>query len=191
MRPVRGARENVSSPGILGVPTNRISVKSGRMEPLAREAILDKILANARDDLTENVRVRFSPHQVESILQEARRRLLALIVRDGLTSDEEIRAAWRHLVIEFHLKRYWGFADSDLPDEPATAQVDGNEPNAGRAFFRQLVMSMLVIKAGLLYFGSYYSSFPGQGYGWGLAAVCAFSVGSLLYLAWRYRNSDL
>jgi hypothetical protein len=161
------------------------------MEPLTRDKILDNVLANARDDLTENARVRFSPAQVEAILIEARRRLRDLIIRDGLTRPEEIRAAWHHLVIEFHMKRYWGFADSEPEEDHSAVVVDANEPNAGRAFFRQLAMSMLVIKAGLLYFGTYYSSFPGRGYGWGLASIAAFSVGSLLYLAWRYRNTDL
>ncbi len=68
-----------------------------------------------------------------------------------------------------------------------------NEINkkAGRAFFRQLVISMLVMKAGLLYFGAYYSSFPGEGYGWGLAATCLYAVISLFFLAWRYRDADL
>lgn len=152
--------------------------------------ILEQVMSHAMTDLTENVRVKFSAQQTERLMAEARRRLIDLINRDGLTSADEIRAAWHHLVIEFHLKRYWGFADS-APEDDSPMTIDTNEPSAGRAFFRQLVLSMVVIKALLLYFGAYYSSFPGEGYGWGLAAICALAVSSLIYLAWRYRDSDL
>jgi hypothetical protein len=156
----------------------------------ATAAILEEVMADAVTDLTENVRVRFSAAQVETMIAEARRRLVELIVRDGLNRPEEIRAAWQHLVTEFHLKRYWGFAETP-PEEDSVTMIDSAQPNAGRAFFRQLVLSMVVVKSLLLYFGAYYSSFPGQGYGWGLAAICALAVGSMLYLAWRYRDTDL
>jgi hypothetical protein len=159
--------------------------------PVTAATALDEIMSHAVTDLTENARVRFTSRQVESIVHEARRRLIELILRDGLNQGEEVRAAWQHLVTEFHLKRYWGFADTPPEDDSLPPMIDTTEPNAGRAFFRQLVLSMIVIKSLLLYFGGYYASFPGQGYGWGLAAVCAFAVGSMLYLAWRYRDTDI
>ncbi|MFN8846399.1 MAG: hypothetical protein ACK5V3_06960 [Bdellovibrionales bacterium] len=42
----------------------------------------------------------------------------------------------------------------------------------------------------MLYFGIKFSEFPGDGYGYGLAASVAFLIYSLGHLIWKYRNVE-
>lgn len=53
------------------------------------------------------------------------------------------------------------------------------------AFLRVALVPMLVTKAFILYFGINYSLYPGEGYGYGLAFFCAFTVGSCLLFIWK------
>lgn len=47
---------------------------------------------------------------------------------------------------------------------------------------------MLVGKTLVMYFGLQYSSYPEQGYGYGLALSIIFTVSMLARFLWRYRN---
>jgi Mg2+ and Co2+ transporter CorA len=53
------------------------------------------------------------------------------------------------------------------------------------AFLRIALVPMLITKAFILYFGINYSLYPGEGYGYGLAFFCAFTVISALIFIWR------
>lgn len=47
---------------------------------------------------------------------------------------------------------------------------------------------MLVGKTLIMFFGLQYSSYPEQGYGYGLALSILFTVTMLARFLWRYRN---
>lgn len=46
---------------------------------------------------------------------------------------------------------------------------------------------ILITKNFVLYFGLNYSKYPGEGYGWGLAASMAFTLASFGYFIWVHR----
>lgn len=54
------------------------------------------------------------------------------------------------------------------------------------AFFFPTVVGKILI----LYFGSNYSTYPGEGYGYGLILAVFFTVFSLGRFFWRYRHED-
>ena len=53
------------------------------------------------------------------------------------------------------------------------------------SFLRIAVVPTLFLKGLILFFGINYSNNPGEGYGYGLAAVCAISVVSALVFIWK------
>lgn len=57
-------------------------------------------------------------------------------------------------------------------------------------FAKSFLVPTLIGKAFVLYFGLNYSEFPGEGYGYGLIAAIAVTVGSLVAFAWKYRNQE-
>ncbi len=65
--------------------------------------------------------------------------------------------------------------------------MSAQDPDAKEfmAFLRIALVPMMVTKVLILYFGINYSNHPGEGYGYGLAVVCAFTVISSLIFIWR------
>lgn len=61
------------------------------------------------------------------------------------------------------------------------------DPDASEflAFLKIALVPMLITKAFILYFGINYSLYPGEGYGYGLAFFCAFTVISSLIFIWK------
>ncbi len=57
-------------------------------------------------------------------------------------------------------------------------------------FIRAVLMPTLIGKSLIMYFGLNYSEYPGEGYGYGLAASIAFTVIMLLIFIWKYRNYE-
>ena len=57
-------------------------------------------------------------------------------------------------------------------------------------FIKSFLMPMLVGKTGVMFFGLNYSQYPGEGYGYGLAASIFLTVFSLLRLIYKYRHSE-
>lgn len=55
-------------------------------------------------------------------------------------------------------------------------------------FVKSLLMPLLVGKGLVYYFGLQYSQYPGEGWGYGLAAAILFTVGGLLRFFWKYRH---
>ncbi|MES2965125.1 MAG: hypothetical protein V4760_14665 [Bdellovibrionota bacterium] len=53
------------------------------------------------------------------------------------------------------------------------------------AFLRIALVPLMVTKVLILYFGIHYSMYPGEGYGYGLAFFCAFTVISCLVFIWK------
>ncbi|MGE3388326.1 MAG: hypothetical protein AB7K41_16495, partial [Bdellovibrionales bacterium] len=155
--------------------------------------LIDQVMVDAKVDLTENAAARFSAAQITSILVEARQKLLALTQKDNLQTYDSIRAAWLMLVREFHQQNYWGLGPDFTAAEPEKPVVDpkAEEQKAGRSFMRQTFISMVIMKGLLLYFGAYYSSFPGEGYGYGLITVIILTLCSYAYLIWRFRHVQL
>ncbi len=52
------------------------------------------------------------------------------------------------------------------------------------------VISTVINKSLMFYFGVNYSRWPGQGYGYGLAATLFYTVCAAGYLIFKYRNFD-
>jgi hypothetical protein len=63
-----------------------------------------------------------------------------------------------------------------------------SRPKLIRSFVVSFLMPTLIGKSFVLYFGLNYSSYPGEGYGYGLVASIAFTVFMLLRFVWRFRN---
>lgn len=57
-------------------------------------------------------------------------------------------------------------------------------------FAKSFLVPTLIGKSFVLYFGINYSSYPDEGYGYGLIAAIAVTVGSLVAFAWKYRNVE-
>jgi hypothetical protein len=57
-------------------------------------------------------------------------------------------------------------------------------------FLIAFLMPMLIGKTLIMYFGSYYASYPGEGYGYGLAASIAFTIGMVARFLWTFRNYE-
>lgn len=67
-----------------------------------------------------------------------------------------------------------------------------NSPSTPKLRLKDLavtfLMPTLIGKSFVLYFGLNYSEFPGEGYGYGLAASISFTVFMLLRFGWKFRN---
>jgi hypothetical protein len=57
-----------------------------------------------------------------------------------------------------------------------------------RDFILTLVLPMLVNKVFMMYFGMHYAIYPGEGYGYGLAATIVVMLAILAFLIWKYRD---
>lgn len=57
-----------------------------------------------------------------------------------------------------------------------------------KRFLIAFLMPTLIGKSLVVYFGLNYSEFPGEGYGYGLAASMSFTVFMLLRFIWVYRH---
>lgn len=55
-------------------------------------------------------------------------------------------------------------------------------------FVKALLLPTIVGKCLIYYFGLMYSSYPDEGYGYGLALSITFTVGNLLRFLWKYRH---
>lgn len=53
-----------------------------------------------------------------------------------------------------------------------------------------LVMQLIVMKTVILLFGARYAEFPGEGYGYGLAASVITTLIMVGFFVWKYRNHD-
>jgi hypothetical protein len=53
------------------------------------------------------------------------------------------------------------------------------------AYAKAFIVPTLVLKAGILYFGLNYSSFPGEGYGWGLLISIVLSLVNFGIFIWK------
>ena len=57
-------------------------------------------------------------------------------------------------------------------------------------FLKAFLLPTILGKILILYFGIAYSAYPDHGYGYALAFSVAFSVTTLLRLAWKYRDHE-
>lgn len=57
-------------------------------------------------------------------------------------------------------------------------------------FLRSFLVPTLVGKAFVLYFGIRQAEYPGEGYGYGLAASICFTVTTLSLFVWKYRHYE-
>lgn len=150
--------------------------------------LISQAMADASVDLVSNYGRRLSPVEKGAVLREGRRRLEARQKKDQLSTYPQLRAAWIQVVRECHTERNWHLNTEDLP----TAQEDPHQgAKTGNSFVRALFLSMVPMKAALIYFGAYYSTYPGQGWGYWFVGTIMLSCSSLCYLIWRYRKADL
>ena len=55
---------------------------------------------------------------------------------------------------------------------------------------RVFLVPMIINKILMVYFGTQYSAFPGEGYGYGLVATILFLLFTMGHFLWKYRNED-
>lgn len=79
---------------------------------------------------------------------------------------------------------------SDLNDRLPAPPSDPNDPDLKQflAFARTFILPLIVFKVFILYFGLNYSQYPGEGYGYGLAATLVLSALSFAYFLWSQRG---
>jgi hypothetical protein len=152
------------------------------MQTIELERTLDQIMVDAEADLTHRTEIRFTSSQVTEIISEARRRLIEIIDRDDLHSIDEVRAAWRHLVYEFHIKRYWGFAETNPEDAFAN-----DIPALLGPWSYGVVATFSILGAALFYSGFFETVWLNLTYG-RMTAIAILPIIGFAYLAWRYRN---
>lgn len=71
-------------------------------------------------------------------------------------------------------------------------KTPSNDPDLAQflAFARTFLLPMIVLKVFLLYFGLNYSRYPGEGYGYGLAATLCFCLAAFAYFLWSNREAQ-
>ncbi|OQW52133.1 MAG: hypothetical protein A4S09_08975 [Proteobacteria bacterium SG_bin7] len=57
-------------------------------------------------------------------------------------------------------------------------------------FLITLLMPTLIGKGFVVFFGTRYSSYPGEGYGYGLAAAITFTLVSFARFLWKFRDYE-
>ncbi len=57
-------------------------------------------------------------------------------------------------------------------------------------FIFAFLMPMLIGKSLIMFFGSYYSTYPGEGYGYGLAAAITFTLLMFARFLWAFRDYE-
>lgn len=155
-------------------------------QPSAR--LIEDVMVDAKVDLTTNASVRFSKSQVDAILTEAKRRLLQSA---PFETREQARTAWNLIVRDFHTQKYWGHTQESNEKLEAEKQKPKKLVMIGRSFLIRLFIAMVITKTALLFAGSYYSTYPGDGYGYWLIAAVVYTVFSMVYIVWKYRDIDL
>ena len=65
-----------------------------------------------------------------------------------------------------------------------------NQQNVIKDFLKVFLVPMIVNKFFMMYFGLNYSEYPGEGYGYGLAATIFFLLFSVARFLWKYRGVE-
>jgi hypothetical protein len=154
---------------------------------------LEDILSESRVDFTTGPQRNFCEEDITQILERAKRELWAKLEQTPIHTSTELAQAWNEVVTDFYAQKYWGF----LPGRAAAASVApkagdelGNQPsNELIPYLRTFILPTLFLKIAILYFGLEYSSYPGQGYGWGLLAAVVASLANFGFFLWKTRNS--
>lgn len=58
------------------------------------------------------------------------------------------------------------------------------------SFLIAFLMPTLFGKSLIMYFGSYYSTYPGEGYGWGLVGSICFTLIMVFRFLWKFRDYE-
>ena len=72
---------------------------------------------------------------------------------------------------------------------PASEPQQTNQKDL-KNFLIAFLMPTLIGKSLVVYFGLNYSEYPGEGYGYGLAASMCFTVTMLGRFLWKYRHVE-
>ncbi|MCX7978744.1 MAG: hypothetical protein N2578_07040 [Bdellovibrionaceae bacterium] len=67
---------------------------------------------------------------------------------------------------------------------------EGDRKNVLADFIRVLIVPTIINKMFMLYFGLNYSKYPGEGYGYGLAATILFLIFTVGRFLWKYRHIE-
>ncbi len=63
-------------------------------------------------------------------------------------------------------------------------------PTVLKDFIKVLLMPLLVNKMFMMYFGLNYSNYPGEGYGYGLAATIVILFVTVGRFIWKYKDVE-
>lgn len=72
----------------------------------------------------------------------------------------------------------------------ANLSKEDQYPNFFRDLVKIMVIPNLINKPLLLYFGSKYSEFPGEGWGYGVAGCITYFLVTVAIFLWRYRGVE-
>jgi hypothetical protein len=144
---------------------------------------IEEIFSHARADFSAHQRARFSEPELSSILGEARSRLMNSLELRAAADPSDVRARWNEVVTDFYENEFWGYGrHSLLPSDVANSPAEVQDPKKElAAFLRSFLVPVLITKSFLFFFGVQYSKYPGEGYGWGLLFMIAFTLSSFLY----------
>ena len=159
---------------------------------------LEEILSESRIDFTTGPQRNFCEEDIKQILERAKRELWAKLERGAIHTSAELAQAWNEVVTDFYTQKYWGFLAGQGATDSVAPKVSGHEAGNGLSngsgnelipYIRTFILPTLFLKIAILYFGLEYSSYPGEGYGWGLLAAVVASLVNFGFFLWKTRNS--
>lgn len=139
-----------------------------------------EIMRQAQEDLTANVRGRFSPEDWERILAMAHAKLQALRATSGRTELED----WQAVVLDFYRSRYWSFS----PDYRPPKQKSGRKMNLGVQFLWLTFLTFTLTNLAIAWTGQNYASSGKRRDLFILLFVIALVLTNFGYFLWRHRR---
>jgi hypothetical protein len=149
---------------------------------------LNEILLTAPSDFTVNLEGTFSKKDLESIINRAHSQLFQELKNHSVNSDSELASVWNKIVTDFYTNKYWGYSLQTTPNIVAPSDTSTSQLTS---YLRVFLIPTLFLKGALLYFGLNYSSYPEEGYGWGLFIAICLSLFNFLLFLWKTRNSPV
>lgn len=77
-----------------------------------------------------------------------------------------------------------------MASQPLTPDEQRKQNATLADFLKAFLIPMIPNKMVMLYFGLKYAEYPGDGYGYGLAATMIFFLITMARFLWKYRNIE-
>lgn len=137
-----------------------------------------KIMAQAREDLSANVRGRFSPEDWERILVRARG-----LWEEACGREADEKRAWESVIVDFYRNDYWGFQPNYQP-----ARDPNVRKSAGKSFLGILFFTFTFTIMAVVWLGQRYTAGDEPHDTYYFIAALLVAVLNYGFFLWRHRN---